>query len=621
MNEKTLKRCGIGLILYFQCLLAFLLVSVIAEGEFSRPLVFYIGVAGGLFGVSCFITIAIPLTHITSLVTHGALLLGSFLFMFPFAWLLITSFKYPEEIVTYPPRWIPTVPNPRLQSPYVADDLLKERYIPEPLEVERWENLYPSIEFSLWEYGVQIIPKPLLRVANPEELRLFFCRGLWNTIAPGMPSHLWQETDEVILLAVKQRMTVDRAEDVWNMIYRCVAFRSPFFTNMDHSDFPITIRTEELLVHHVRTNGEAHLTCQHSSIQPSEPAIVVAYNLAKQPTVTIEFELPLPINSRDLMSITVPLRQDRTWHRMAVDCEFDGRHYECPSALFLTGYRWQEFTFKLADRDPTDERNLGIWPLYPTHKTSKAFHVPGKVLFRLHLIRSTRVGAMLNKYIQNYRNAWRVGAYWDRYIINSLYLVVLTIAGQLVSCSVAAYAFARLRWPGRDVLFFILLATMMLPGQVTMIPVFMVFRALGWYNTLKPLWVPAFTGAPFFIFLLRQFMKAIPRDIEDAALIDGCGYAGIYTRIILPLIKPALAAVGIFTFMGTWNEFMGPLIYLTDKRLYPLALGLFEFRSEFGADFGMLMAASTLMILPVILLFFIAQKYFIQGVTLTGMKN
>ena len=197
----------------------------------------------------------------------------------------------------------------------------------------------------------------------------------------------------------------------------------------------------------------------------------------------------------------------------------------------------------------------------------------------------------------------------------------MTMVGQVFSCSIVAYAFSRLNWPGREVLFAVLLATMMLPAQVTMIPVFMIFEKLGWYNTLRALWAPSFLGSAFYIFLLRQFMKSIPDELEDAAKIDGCSYFGIYWRIILPLVKPALAAVCIFTFMGTWNDFMGPLIYINDQRLYPLALGLFDFRALHATDFGMLMAASTLMTLPVIALFFLAQRYFIQGVTLTGIKG
>ena len=185
----------------------------------------------------------------------------------------------------------------------------------------------------------------------------------------------------------------------------------------------------------------------------------------------------------------------------------------------------------------------------------------------------------------------------------------------------AAYAFSRLRWPGRDGVFILLLATMMLPAFVTMVPTFLIFRQLGWYNTLLPLWVPAFVGTPFYIFLLRQFMLGIPRELEEAARIDGCTWVGIYWRIVMPLMKPALATVAIFTFLATWNEFMGPLIYLSDERLFPLSLGLFKFRSQFGTEFGMLMAASSLVTLPVIAVFFLAQRYFIEGATLTGLKG
>ena len=207
------------------------------------------------------------------------------------------------------------------------------------------------------------------------------------------------------------------------------------------------------------------------------------------------------------------------------------------------------------------------------------------------------------------------------YVYNSVFLVALNIAGQVIGSSLVAFAFARLRWPGRDFCFVMVLATLMIPPQVTMIPVFLIFRQVGWYNTLQPLWVPSFAGAAFFIFLLRQFMRGIPADLEDSAKIDGCGYAGIYMRIILPLVRPALATIGIFTFMNVWNDFMGPLIYLSDQELYPLSLGLFALQTFQASNFALMMAASVLMTLPVIALFFLAQRQFIQGIALTGMKG
>lgn len=205
------------------------------------------------------------------------------------------------------------------------------------------------------------------------------------------------------------------------------------------------------------------------------------------------------------------------------------------------------------------------------------------------------------------------------YLWNTVYVTLMSILGTLLSSSLVAYSFARLRWPGRDALFGLLLATMMLPAAVTMIPVFLIFRTLGWYDTLKPLWIGSFFAGAFSVFLLRQFFMTIPTELEDAAKIDGCSYFGIYWRIMLPLIKPALAALTIMTFMGTWNNFMGPLIYLNSPEKMTLAYGLQLFQSSHGAEYGLLMAASTLVMLPVLIIFFFTQRYFIQGITLTGM--
>ena len=207
------------------------------------------------------------------------------------------------------------------------------------------------------------------------------------------------------------------------------------------------------------------------------------------------------------------------------------------------------------------------------------------------------------------------------YLWNTVYITLLSILGTLFSSSLVAYSFARLRWPGRDMLFVVLIATMMLPQAVTMIPVFLIFRALGWVDTLRPLWVPSFFAGAFSVFLLRQFFMTIPMDLEDAAKIDGCSYFGIYRKIMLPLIKPALAALTIMTFMASWNNFMGPLIYINSPEKMPLAYALQLFQGAHLTEFGLLMAAATLVMLPVLLVFFFTQRYFIQGITLTGIKG
>ncbi|HHY97716.1 MAG TPA: carbohydrate ABC transporter permease [Firmicutes bacterium] len=220
----------------------------------------------------------------------------------------------------------------------------------------------------------------------------------------------------------------------------------------------------------------------------------------------------------------------------------------------------------------------------------------------------------------NYPRALTYIPFW-LYLKNTLIIAIPSTLGLLISSSVVAYGFSRIKWPGRDAVFFLAICTMMLPYQVTMIPLFIVFRNLGWVGTFKPLIIPSFFGGAFYIFLLRQFYMTLPMELSDAARIDGCSEFGIYSRIILPLSKPALATVGLFSFMGHWNDFLAPLIYLEDDTKYTLALGLQQFQRQFGMEWGMLMAMSVVISLPIIVLFFFTQRTFVQGIALTGMKG
>jgi ABC-type glycerol-3-phosphate transport system permease component len=210
---------------------------------------------------------------------------------------------------------------------------------------------------------------------------------------------------------------------------------------------------------------------------------------------------------------------------------------------------------------------------------------------------------------------------------NTLTIVIGVEVGRLLSATLAAYVFARLRFPGRTPLFLLVLSTMMLPYHVTLIPQFLIFRNLGWLNTFYPLTVPAFFGGgAFYIFLLRQFFLGIPAEYDDAAAIDGCSPLGVFWRIILPLSKPALGAVAIFTFMDQWNDYFGPLIYLNQEKYYTLALSfkIWQVTQQSGLGYkpqpyDRIMAIATLITLPPVIVFFFTQRYFIQGITLTGM--
>ncbi|MCM8766119.1 MAG: carbohydrate ABC transporter permease [Candidatus Omnitrophica bacterium] len=219
----------------------------------------------------------------------------------------------------------------------------------------------------------------------------------------------------------------------------------------------------------------------------------------------------------------------------------------------------------------------------------------------------------------NYRNAWKAVPF-GRFYFNSIIVAICVTAGVVFTSSFSAYAFSRLNFPGRDKLFFAYIATMMIPGSVVLIPQFALVRILGWIDTYRALIIPAMFTA-FGTFLLRQFFMTLPKDLEDAAKIDGCGYFGIYWRIILPLSKPPLATLTTFTFIGNWNSFMWPLLVTNKTELRTLPIGLEYFKSQYTADWSLLMAGSVMVLLPVIILYIFNQRFFVEGVKLTGIKG
>ena len=223
--------------------------------------------------------------------------------------------------------------------------------------------------------------------------------------------------------------------------------------------------------------------------------------------------------------------------------------------------------------------------------------------------------------LKNYSEALTVLPF-GQWFFNTTYITVVASLGQVLSASLVGYAFARLRAPGRDLLFLAVISTMLLPEQVTMVPVFLIFRNLGWIDTWNPLIVPAWLGGgAFFIFLCRQFFMTIPLELDDAAKIDGCGTLRIFWQIILPLSKPVLAAVTVFSVVGRWNEFLYPVIYLDTQSKYVVSIGLRLFRDLDTTSWNWLMAASVVTMLPCLVIFFFAQKLFVQGIATTGIKG
>ena len=265
-----------------------------------------------------------------------------------------------------------------------------------------------------------------------------------------------------------------------------------------------------------------------------------------------------------------------------------------------------------------------------------ALLIPGALIFTLPLVWMLSTALKTTKEIfvfppqwlpnvpqwQNFREGWTAYLPFNTFLFNSSFITISNIIGNLLSCCLAAYGFARLRAKGRNFFFTLVLATMLLPNEVLIIPQYVMFTKLGWNNTWLPLTIPAWFGYPFFIFLLRQFFMTIPHDLDEAARLDGASSWTILLRIILPLSKPALASVVIFGFIGNWNNFLAPLIYIRSINKQTLAVGLNMFRGQYGnADYHYMMAVALLVLLPVLIVFLVGQRVFIQGIATSGLKG
>ncbi|MCC7263150.1 MAG: carbohydrate ABC transporter permease [Candidatus Latescibacteria bacterium] len=450
--------------------------------------------------------------------------------------------------------------------------------------------------------------------------------GEWETWVLGMGGLLWQDalskrgpyrperTPEEILVHLESQLSLELLDYAWNKVY-CQVLVGEMVAEFADGRQQALARPDTL-------GSQSGLAWGPQGSAQERPGRQLGYRFGPDQQV-LRLDLPLPdsLDPAQIRRLVLPVRGDRSYHELYLELDTGRDRFRSRVPFVLENSRWMDALWSFGEPSLREQRTV----FYSAALSPLDRIGPGSTPdLTLELQRLSYPQVLWRRFTMNYAGAL-LAIPFLHYLRNTLVLVVLNIAAQLLSCSLIAYGFSRLRWPGRDWVFGLVLATMMLPPQVTMIPQFLVWRVLGQYDTFQPLWLPSLFGSGFFIFLMRQFMLTLPRDLEEAARIDGCGHLATYWHVILPLLKPPLAAVGIFQFMGTWNDFLGPLIYLSSEDLAPLSLGLFRFQSSHYVaavgEVGLLMAASLLMTLPVILLFFLAQRYFIEGITFTGMRN
>jgi len=535
---------------------------------------------------------------------------GSYLFALPFVWMVGTSFKVDREMFGEAITFFPAKPVPAPASPY-----LDPRYYPEP-EAGDYGRVRSTILRTLRERDLGL-PAETHRL---EQAPSIIASGIFKRLKETLPADVWRQPDAELASTVRAHITDALVAEVRRKTFRHLAFGSVRVRSFDVQESDVTRGRPIGAFWNVRA-GPGRLVDRPASALP-EADLVYDFRAEGKQEVVLSSTFDLPFLAQRLYRIQISLQPDDSWHALDFFVEKNGKRYRTVRPRDTGRFRSTVVTLQeYGPDDAVDATQLKLWiPYREVDAGPQYVSDPQRVKVTAVLRESSQLDAWLFKCLRNYRRALDYMPFW-RYAATSAYIVILNIIGNIFSCSLVAYAFARLHWPGRNVGFGLMMATMMIPPQVTMIPFFLIIKHIGWYNTLLPLWAISFFGNAFNIFLLRQFMKGIPRDLEDAARIDGCHFLHIYWYVIMPLIKPTLAVISIFTFMTVWNDFMGPLIFLSDQRLYPLSLGLYALNVQEGGNFGMMMASALLMTLPVIVIFFFAQRYFIQGVTLTGMKG
>ena len=537
-------------------------------------------------------------------VIHLTLLALMGLFVFPFVWMLGLSLKTDDEATGT--TTFPAMPRFVASSPFVRSADAVER----PLAAgrARWAALEPRLEAAAMATLAPLPLPPGTYDADGDALRRAAATELVRNGIARLDESLWADdaSDPAVLAQFARNLNAADASAALADRLGRIELGGIQVRGLDG---------------HVNSVAQSwHVVSGDAQLVWGAGVQVLRYKFADssaQPIV-LRATFDARLTTDELHRVVVPYKGDASWHRVDADLTLGGQRYASERSTYVAQHRGASFLFQ----PPTfqdDTLGARTWTSLKPAGTVNAAS-PTDASLTLTLRPSSTGRAVWGKVERNYVRAFRSGPFWT-YVGNSIVIVALQVAGALFSSAFVGYAFARLRWPGRSLAMGLLLATMMLPGQVTMIPSFLIWKQLGWYNTLNPLWAGAWLGNAFFIFLMVQNMRTIPRELDEAARIDGMNALQTWWYVIVPQVKPTLAAIAILTFMGAWNDFLGPLIMLRDQTLFPLSLGLYAMRADAISDWPLIMAGNLLMTLPVIVIFFVFQRYFIEGVTVTGMKG
>ena len=572
----------------------------------------------------------------------GYLLLvaAAFCTMIPLLWLLTSSFKTANEIFAVPIQWFPSFPPRVAASPYIVEDAYPKIEKPTMIDETTWDELQPPLTQAIWTKAQTHIAAnaQLSNYVPSQKLQTEMIEGLWQQLVTTLPDEIWRGTNTSIIAAVQDTVIPETVDAIWGSVYREVAFGTLQIEDLDFNRTPV-----EDVKWEIAQGTEAR-------IRPAVDTQTVAslsYDFQSSDTLHITATIPASVPIERIRRITLPIRGDASYHRLSLtvtvlqpeetmNTATNSITYQPTRPFVLESALWKDSVWRLHGIPGELEsshivmqqnNNPQLSPEEPNNSKSSnlpAFHTPkatdgNQLRLQLKIHQPAYLSIVWDKFTSNYRNLWKTVPY-NRYFINSVFIATASTLLTLFFCSLGGYAFAKYQFRGQKILFGILLASMMVPFQVLLVPLFGLMYDIGWLNSYKAIIIPFSVGA-FGVFLMRQFIVTIPSELIDAARIDGCSEFGIYYRIVLPIIKPALGALTIYSFLGSWNGYLWPLIILRDEAKYTLPIGLANLVGIYRQDYGMLMAGTLLSLMPIVILFLAMQREFVQGITLGSVKE
>ncbi|MDE0555260.1 MAG: ABC transporter permease subunit [Candidatus Poribacteria bacterium] len=551
----------------------------------------------------------------------GYLLLvgAAFCTMIPMLWLLTSSFKTANEIFAVPIQWFPSLPPRVAASPYTVENAYEKIERPEAVDETTWRTLAPELTEVVWKQAqIHLAANPKLSNYVPsEELQTETVEGLWQQLVAGLPEEVWSGTTPSIIKTVEEAIIPETVDTIWSSVYREVAVGRLQIEDIDFNRPTLeTVQWQAARGTHIRTSTDA------------QTAANISYEFSNNKTVHLTASIASPIPATEIRRIILPVRGDASYHHL--DLSVSVLHagttrnviYQPTRPFILESALWKDAVWRLhGTPGELESSHITMEQIETDLTTPSAIETDprAQLLLQLTIHQPGYLSIVWDKFTSNYRNLWKTVPY-NRYFINSVFIATASTLLTLFFCSLGGYAFAKYQFRGQKILFGILLASMMVPFQVLLVPLFGLMYDIGWLNSYKAIIIPFSVGA-FGVFLMRQFIVTIPSELLDAARIDGCSEFGIYYRVVLPIIKPALGALTIYSFLGSWNGYLWPLIILRDEAKYTLPIGLANLVGIYRQDYGMLMAGTLLSLMPIVILFLAMQREFVQGITLGGVKE